>query len=300
MAQRQQGRVAAARREVLAQHPPRDGLAPAAPDEAQYNLLESLASRAHEYERGAREGRAVREPEGRLVPTRARSAAVAAPADAAPALRGALAAALAAERDAQRALERRYPYDVLTRNCATELVRLLADGLGGEQGFRAALGGPLAPGEGLSFIPFALQDLVESRLAVARRERIPSYRERALAALRREHAGALALAREASPLTARVYRWRDRDTRFALFTSDVFWPRPLYGFVNLASALPDTLLGLATAPFDGARRVRRGAWGALYSLPELAFFNIRKGTFDAGTLPPEVTPEADAAALAGR
>src|SRR5262249_11128755 len=160
------------------------------------------------------------------------------------------------------------PYDILSRNCATELVRLLVDAFGGADGFRAAMGGSLAPGEGLSFIPFVIQDLVEGRLPVARRERIPSYPERALDALRREHAGALALAREASPFTARVYHWRDRDTRFALFTSDVFWPRPLYGFVNLACALPDTLVGVATAPFDGARRVRRGAWGALYSLPE--------------------------------
>jgi len=44
--------------------------------------------------------------------------------------------------------------------------------------------------------------------------------------------------------------------------------------------------------------VIRGAWGALYSVPELAFQNVRKGSFDAATLPPGLVgggsrPEVD-------
>ena len=56
--------------------------------------------------------------------------------------------------------------------------------------------------------------------------------------------------------------------------------RPLLGLANLGYATGGGVLGLVTAPFDGARRLRAAGSGAWYSLPELAFFNIRKGTFD--------------------
>ena len=101
-------------------------------------------------------------------------------------------------------------------------------------------------------------------------------------------AGLAGYARESNRLTSTVYRWRDRDTSFLLFTDDVFWPRPLFGALNLGWALGDATLGVFTAPFDRGRRVVRGAWGALYSFPELVFQNVRKGSFDAGTLPPGV------------
>jgi hypothetical protein len=148
----------------------------------------------------------------------------------------------------------------------------------------------LRPGEGAGFVPFVLHGQVLARLRIASAERIPSFRERALAELREREPGLLLGLREGNVVTSRVYRWRDRDTRFLLFTPEVFWRRPLYGFANLLFALPDATLGLATAPLDRGRRLRRGAYGMLYSLPELAFFNIRKGTFDAATLPAEVRP----------
>jgi hypothetical protein len=40
------------------------------------------------------------------------------------------------------------------------------------------------------------------------------------------------------------------------------------------------VLGLVAAPFDGAARLRAAGSGVWYSLPELLFFNIRKGTFE--------------------
>jgi hypothetical protein len=206
------------------------------------------------------------------------------------ALAGAYERALAAARSAERSLRADYPYDILSRNCATELVRLLEAGLGGPAGFEAALGGPLRPGEGAGFVPFVLHGQVLARLRVAGTERIPSFRERVLAELREREPGALVGLREGNVLTSHIYRWRDRDTRFLLFTPEVFWRRPLYGLANLLFALPDATLGLATAPLDRGRRLRRGAYGMLYSLPELAFFNIRKGSFDAATLPASLKP----------
>jgi hypothetical protein len=65
--------------------------------------------------------------------------------------------------------------------------------------------------------------------------------------------------------------------------------RPLLGLANLGYAAARSLYGLAAAPFDGAKRLRAAGAGAWYSLPELAFFNIRKGTFD--WVPDETTPQ---------
>ena len=49
---------------------------------------------------------------------------------------------------------------------------------------------------------------------------------------------------------------------------------------NLGFAAGSGVIGIGAAPFDGARRARAAGSGLWYSLPELAFFNIRKGTFE--------------------
>jgi hypothetical protein len=93
--------------------------------------------------------------------------------------------------------------------------------------------------------------------------------------------------REVNSLTSRIYERRDRDGSFLLFSDDVLWPRPLYGAVNLAWALADGSVGVLAAPLDRGRRVRRAAVGAAFSFPELVFMNVRKGSFDAASLPTE-------------
>ena len=81
-------------------------------------------------------------------------------------------------------------------------------------------------------------------------------------------------------ITARVYSPRRSDGAFLLFTDDVFWRRPLYGLANLAWAAGDGVYGLAAVPFDRGERVSAGVSGVLWSLPELAFANVRKGSFE--------------------
>ena len=54
----------------------------------------------------------------------------------------------------------------------------------------------------------------------------------------------------------------------------------LRGAVNLGYGLGQGLAGVFTAPFDGGRRFRSGFYGAFFSLPELVFANVRKGSFD--------------------
>ena len=115
-------------------------------------------------------------------------------------------------------------------------------------------------------------------------ERLPGHRERELNALRSREGALRLYARESNTLSSRIYRRRDADGSFLLFTDDVFWPRPLFGALNLAWSAGDAALGLLTAPFDRGRRLERAGKGMLFSVPELVFVNIRKGSFDAAGL----------------
>ena len=86
--------------------------------------------------------------------------------------------------------------------------------------------------------------------------------------------------RESTSLGSSIYTPRTQDGAFLLFTDDVFWRRPLYGVVNLAYAAGYTAYGVAAAPFDFGARAKAGLSGMFWSVPELAFENVRKGSFE--------------------
>ena len=84
--------------------------------------------------------------------------------------------------------------------------------------------------------------------------------------------------RESNTWTSTLYRPDERDSYFVFFTDEsVLW-RPLQGVANLLAGFGKAGLGLARLPFDGGRDMSAGLRGAVFSLPELAFFNIRKGS----------------------
>jgi hypothetical protein len=244
-------------------------------DEPRQTLLELAAAAHAEYVAGAA-GRPVRRLPRSALPAAARAVAFR-PAAPPAALDAAAREAEAALRAETRRLEARYRYGVVRRNCVTELVRLLNDAFGGEAA--RALGAELEPGAGLDFIPFAFFDSVTSRLRVARVEVVPSHRERELA---RVTAADPSLARrlgESITYASTIYTPRWRDGSFLFFTDDVLWRRPLLGLANFGFAAGQGVLGLLSAPFDGGRRARAAGSGLWYSLPELAFANVRKGSF---------------------
>jgi hypothetical protein len=245
-------------------------------DEAQYHLLELGAGLYREYARGAAGG-PVRKLPRSAIPSAARSVPFRPEAGA-----EALAAAEGEARRALDAQDRRlaalYPYGVIRRNCVTEIVRLLNDAFDGEAA--RALGAELEPGAGFDFVPFAFFGSVTSRLRVAEIEIVPSHRERELARVLSEDAGLARRLGESITFSSSIYTPRLRDGRFLFFTDDVFWRRPLLGLANLGFAAGSLVPGVAAAPFDGARRARAAGSGLWYSVPELFFFNIRKGTFE--------------------
>lgn len=194
-------------------------------------------------------------------------------------------AALASERvGLRRSLERSLGYSLFTRNCTTELLDALD---------RASATAPATadfaarrrrdPEAALAFIPVSAGRIVARTLPLRGRTRLPSARELALAELR---PSALARLREANTLTSRAHRLHRSDSPFLFFTTRPIWLRPFAGVANLAVGLGASAAGLVSAPFDGGEGLRRGANGVLMSVPELFFFNVRKGSYERVALGP--------------
>ncbi|TME78459.1 MAG: hypothetical protein E6I48_00380, partial [Chloroflexi bacterium] len=99
-------------------------------------------------------------------------------------------------------------------------------------------------------------------------------------------------------LTSTIYPRNTDDSFFLLFTDDVVTPRPLFGTVNLAAGLGAAVVGVPLLPFDGGHTLMAGLRGAVFSLPELAFVNLRKGSFDH--VPREISGVSRAGDLAPR
>jgi len=106
--------------------------------------------------------------------------------------------------------------------------------------------------------------------------------------------------RESNTLTSSVYRSNPRDSFFVFFTDDLIWPRPIYGAVNLLAGLGQATLGLLQLPFSGPGELVAGAKGAFFSLPELFFVNLRKGSLDYGPSEVARTRLVSAGGRAGR
>lgn len=174
------------------------------------------------------------------------------------------------EAEATR-LEQTYHYGLLTQNCVTEIFRTLEDGVGGHE--RERLGGRVARSP-FNAIPFVSARNVEAQYRLLDSFDLPSRRARYLSGL-----DAMARFAELTSFTSAIYRPNPEDSFFVFFTDRPVWARPLFGAVNLAAGSVEALVGFFTGPFDSGRTLRAGLRGVFVSLPELVFFNIRKGTF---------------------
>jgi hypothetical protein len=222
-------------------------------------------------------------------------------------------AAEAARRSAadyRARIEARYGYELVAHNCVTELFEtveaILAADASADPGHAGPdrpaawaalvrdaserrLGGYVSPRADANFVPFVSSRNVRARWHVTERERLPSAREHAVW----RDGSILAALREANVLTSSVYLPAESDGFFLFFT-DQGWQRalrPLFGAVNLTAGLTRAGVGVLELPFDGGRGLRTGLDGALWSLPELLFANIRKGTSDY--VPPALRPPTD-------
>ena len=95
-------------------------------------------------------------------------------------------------------------------------------------------------------------------------------------------------------MTSTLYRKAPDDSAFLFFTDNAPVARPVFGALNAITGLGVAAAGLATLPLDRGELLTSGLKGAFFSLPELAFFNIRKGSFPdferRSVEPPEAPP----------
>jgi hypothetical protein len=259
--------------------------------EADYARLEAAANRWLEVSQALDEGRPLRAHPGVLLPARpGLSTARQMPPYDRVSLAQSVETVAREETRLLAALERDYPYNLVTRNCVSEIFRELDVALARaaqsedeavirEESIRR-LGGHVAMVGSVNFIPGISALVVEDTYAVAERLRFASYRQRRLAEMRRDENAAWVFLRESNVVTSTLYRAQPRDSIFLFFTDDLVAPRPLFGAVNLVTGLVASAVGLALVPVDGGETLWAGLRGALFSLPELVFQNIRKGSFE--------------------
>ena len=259
--------------------------------ELDFAELEAAGNRLLEALRARHDGQDLRLASGRQAPSRSAAlTTVVVPARAGETLDDQLAVAMAREADYRERLQRVYGYQLVTRNCVTEIFREIdralaggADGADGERGTREAsrqrLGGHLEM-SGLRFIPAVAATAAAEIYAVLPTVEIPSYRRASLARLHRDESPLRVFLRESNTLTSTLYDRHPNDSYFLFFTDDVVATRPLFGAANVLTGLGASVAGVVALPFDRGRTLWAGLKGIAFSLPELFFVNIRKGSFD--------------------
>jgi hypothetical protein len=236
-------------------------------DETRYNLLEEAATGVHELVGAPREGRGLRvRPLGRLVPSRSGTVDAI---PAAPATREDVAAARTREEAFRAELAERYLYELVLRNCVTEIEALVA-----------AEDPDFEVDSLLAFAPFELaREARASRVAGGSAD-LPSHRQRRVSEMAAREGRIRVALRESNVWTATAYEGSITDDPFLFFADGSPWLRPPLGVTNLFYGLGHAAFGLVRAPFDRGRLAFRGLRGAFYSVPEVFGVSIRKGRYD--------------------
>jgi hypothetical protein len=169
----------------------------------------------------------------------------------------------------------RNAYHLLTKNCVTALFELINEAVSGQS--KQLLGGFIDPK--LNFIPFQAFDSVRETYNVVKTREVTAFRQQELTKMYDREVDSWVYARESNVFSSSLYNHNPDDAWFVFFTDDAVLLRPLFGVINTLAATSQSVFGLVSWPFDGGQEIKIGARGILTSLPEIAFFNIRKGSY---------------------
>ena len=186
------------------------------------------------------------------------------------------------EEELERAKEHdsaRYGYQLIERNCVNLLLAELNKSLGERDEVRSRLGDYIDPVSDRIVIPHDFYYQVTQRYRVKQIISYPSRRLEALELMKYKHGSVPLWLQEGNTRTSTLYTRRPEDTPFLFFTDDIVWARPLLGIGNIAWASAHALGGLMYMGAQKETTVKQSVQGIVYSLPELIFFNIRKGTY---------------------
>jgi hypothetical protein len=258
-----------------------------------YSRLELLSKRYAELNKGLKQKTAIRFNGESLVPTKSIPVPdLVYPLLSETELQQALVRVNAYETRMRGELDRLYAYNLFTRNCVTELFMTMEQAFvdrypnksAGETSRLARaesmqrLGGHVETAP-VSFIPFTSFYSVQNNYRVGKEQELLSFRLLQLQNQYNKENDLLVFLRESNTLSSTLYKRNPDDSFFVFFTDNTLLLRPVFGIVNILAATGQSLLGLAAAPFDSGEMLKSGTTGVVMSLPELAFFNMRKGSY---------------------
>jgi len=167
-----------------------------------------------------------------------------------------------------------YPYDLFTHHCVTEIFASNPNAqVDAEQLVNLLNGINKDPTAFIPYLSFA--NIAEQH----NQQVLASFREQQLEKMYAEENNLRVYLREFNTLSAQDYKFNELDAPFLFFTNEQVWSRPLFGTLNVITAASMGVYGSFIWPLDSGETLKKGAMGILMSLPELAFFNIRKGTY---------------------
>ncbi len=189
-------------------------------------------------------------------------------------------------------LAEHYRYDLITRNCVTELFRSIDQALLRhnkevvDQSKQAGLvmkestdrlGGNISAS--FNFVPFVSFQSVQYRYNVTTSAVLNSYRGQQMAKLYAQNKGLMTLLRESNTFSSTLYTYNSDDAFFVFFTDEPILLRPFFGLFNTVAGIGQSVVGFLSWPIDSGKNLKSGVTGILMSLPELVFFNMRKGSY---------------------
>ncbi len=246
--------------------------------EDMYTLWEDLENRDWELRTGLQRGISIRNTFEKLSPDLSGEFLYSFPSPEKEKISKLLTIAKEREKKYDSELQIFYDFKLIRRNCTTELFDVL-DSILSEEEYKKTFGNKIDPRNSAAFIPFLAYDSILENWKPTEEEEELSYRKNALAKMYKTEGIWKTYIRESNTLSSSLYKSNAEDPDFLFFTDDVFLIRPLYGVINLGWGLGNLGLGIFTLPFDRGKRIKAGIQSAFFSLPELVFFNIRKGSF---------------------
>lgn len=173
----------------------------------------------------------------------------------------------------------KYYYRLITKNCVNELLRTINSSFVDSASVENGLGAYINPDSEWVIVPHDLFERVVSSYRVVELHHFPSRRWQELESLSENINHSYLWFQEGNTLRSTLYTPRVEDTPFLFFTDDQSWARPLLGVGNLGWATIYCVGGIFQLFTGDIDPLYQGLRGMFYSLPELVFANIRKGTY---------------------
>ena len=175
--------------------------------------------------------------------------------------------------------EDKYRYQLIKRNCVNLLLTGINDSFSSSKQVAEELGGFIDPIKDRVVVPHDFFFKVKNTYRTLRVDRYPSRRIAGVETLERYQDSFDVWLQEGNTIRSTIYKKRSADTPFLFFTDDISLARPALGLANVIWGVAHGIGGITQLPVDGGVSLQQAFRGIFYSLPELLFFNIRKGTY---------------------